>query len=45
VALVGSEWSASRPGHLLPGKETLVPIEEEAGWTPEQVHDEVIELA
>jgi hypothetical protein len=31
-ALVGGEWSASRPGRLNPGKEPLVPIGEEAGW-------------
>jgi hypothetical protein len=25
-ALAGSEWAASRPGHLTPGKETPLPI-------------------
>jgi hypothetical protein len=28
--LVGGEWSASRPGHFTPGKESLVPIV--GGW-------------
>jgi hypothetical protein len=29
-------WSASRPGHLYPGKDP-VPIVQEAGWAPEPV--------
>jgi hypothetical protein len=36
-ALDGGERSASRPGRTLPpGKVPLVPIEQEAGWAPEQ---------
>jgi hypothetical protein len=31
LALVGDEWSASRPSRFTPGKEPLVPIELE-GW-------------
>jgi hypothetical protein len=34
-ALAGSEWSASRPGRLTPGKKPPVPITQEIGWTPE----------
>jgi hypothetical protein len=34
-ALEGGEWSASRPGRILPaGKETPVPTLQEAGWVP-----------
>jgi hypothetical protein len=37
-ALDGSEWSASRPGRALaPGKGSLVPIVQEAGWAPDPV--------
>jgi hypothetical protein len=37
-ALDGDEWSASRPGRVLPpGKGRQVPIELQAGWTSEQV--------
>jgi hypothetical protein len=37
-ALGGGEWSASRPGRVLPpGKEPPVPIVQEAGWAPEPV--------
>jgi hypothetical protein len=36
-ALNGSEWSASRPATLHPGKEPLVPIGQETGWAPEPV--------
>jgi hypothetical protein len=35
-ALEGCVWSASRPGHLYPGKDP-VPIIQEAGWAPEPV--------
>jgi hypothetical protein len=36
--LEGGEWSASRPGHILPaGKEHPVTIVQEAGWAPEPV--------
>jgi hypothetical protein len=34
-ALGGSEWSASRPAALVPGKENLVTIGYEAGWATE----------
>jgi hypothetical protein len=33
-ALLGGEWSASRPGRFIPGKELPVPIVQEVGWTP-----------
>jgi hypothetical protein len=36
-ALVGGEWSASRPGRFIPEKEPRAPIGKEAGWTPELV--------
>jgi hypothetical protein len=37
-ALDGGEWSASRPGRALPpGKDTPVPIVQEAGWASELV--------
>jgi hypothetical protein len=36
-ALVGGEWSASRPCRFPPGKEPPVPILLEVGWTPEPV--------
>jgi hypothetical protein len=43
-ALYGGEWSASRPGHALPpGKETPVPIGQEAGWTPEPIWTQRLE--
>jgi hypothetical protein len=32
-ALVGGEWSASRPGRCTPGKELPVPIVEEVGYS------------
>jgi hypothetical protein len=36
-ALVGGEWSASRPGRFTPGKEAPVTTGQEDGWTPEPV--------
>jgi hypothetical protein len=40
----GSEWSASRPGHVLaPGKGPPVPIIQEAGWAPEPVWTQRLE--
>jgi hypothetical protein len=37
-ALDGGEWSASRPGYALPPeKGPPVPIVQEAGWAPEPV--------
>jgi hypothetical protein len=36
-ALVGVEWSASRPGALPPGKELPNTVGQEAGWVPDQV--------
>jgi hypothetical protein len=37
-ALDGGDWSASRPGHVLPpGKGPPVPTGQEAGWAPEPV--------
>jgi hypothetical protein len=43
-ALEGDEWSASRPGRALPpGKESPVPIVQEAGWTPEPVWTQRLE--
>jgi hypothetical protein len=36
-ALDGSDWTASHPGCLLPGKEPLAHTTEEPGWAPEQV--------
>jgi hypothetical protein len=37
-ALVGGEWSASRPGRALPpGKVPQVLIGQEGGWAPETV--------
>jgi hypothetical protein len=36
-ALVGDEWSDSRPGRLIHGDSPLVPIGYEAGWAPEPV--------
>jgi hypothetical protein len=36
--LDGGEWSASRPGHILPpGTGIPVPLVQEAGWASEQV--------
>lgn len=35
--LVGGKGSTSHPGSLSPGKEPGVPIEQEAGWSPEIV--------
>jgi hypothetical protein len=44
LALDGGEWSASRPGRALPpGKGLLVPILQEAGWSPEPVWTQRIE--
>jgi hypothetical protein len=38
------EWSASRPGRVLPpGKGPQVPIVQEAGWVPEPVWTQRIE--
>jgi hypothetical protein len=34
-ALLGGEWSASRPGRFTAGKEPPVPTGEEVGWTSE----------
>jgi hypothetical protein len=43
-ALDGGEWSASRPGRVLPpGKGPPVPIVQEAGWAPELVWTQRIE--
>jgi hypothetical protein len=43
-ALDGGEWLASRPGRALPTeKGPLVPIVQEAGWTPELVWTQRIE--
>jgi hypothetical protein len=43
-ALDGGEWSASRPGRVLPpGKGPPVPIVQEAGWAPETVWTQRIE--
>jgi hypothetical protein len=36
-ALVAGEWSASRPGRIIPGKDPPIPIGQEAGWAPESV--------
>jgi hypothetical protein len=36
-ALVGGEWSASRPGTFTPGKEPPGPIGKEVGWIAEPV--------
>jgi hypothetical protein len=36
-ALVGGEWSASRPDSFTPGENPPVPIGYEAGWAPEPV--------
>jgi len=36
-ALDGGEMLAYRPGRFTLGKETLVPIVQVAGWTPEAV--------
>jgi hypothetical protein len=43
-ALDGGEWSPTRPGHALPpGKGTLVPIVQEAGWVPEPVWTQALQ--
>jgi hypothetical protein len=43
-ALDRSEWSASRPGHVLPpGKGVPVPIVQEAGWASEPVWTQRLE--
>jgi len=34
TALEGGEWSASRPGRSLTPRKDLVPVSQEAGWTP-----------
>jgi hypothetical protein len=40
----GNEWSASRPGRVLPqGKGPPVPIVQEAGWAPEPVWTQRLE--
>jgi hypothetical protein len=36
-ALVGDEWSVSRPARFTPEEDLLVPIVQEVGWTPEPV--------
>jgi hypothetical protein len=36
-ALVGGEWSASRPGRFTPWERAPVPIGQEARWAPEPV--------
>jgi hypothetical protein len=36
-ALVGCEWSASRPGRFTHEERAPVPIEYEAGWAPEPI--------
>jgi len=36
-ALDGCEWTASRPGRFIPGKEPPVSIGYEVGWGPELV--------
>jgi hypothetical protein len=36
-ALVGGDWSASRPGRFTPGEGASVPIGKEAGWALELV--------
>jgi hypothetical protein len=44
-ALDGVEWSASRPGLTLPpGKGPPVPIVQEAGWAPEPVWTQRLEV-
>jgi hypothetical protein len=44
-ALDGGEWSASRPGRaLLPGRGPPVPILQEAGWAPEPVWTQRLEV-
>jgi hypothetical protein len=41
--LDGGEWSASRPGSVLPpGKGTPVPIVQEAGWVSEPVWTQML---
>jgi hypothetical protein len=40
----GGEWSASRPGRVLPpGKEPPVPIVQEAGWAPRPIWTQGLE--
>jgi hypothetical protein len=36
-ALVGGEWSTSRPGRFTPGNDPTVPIGYEVGWSSEPV--------
>jgi hypothetical protein len=38
-ALVGGEWSASRPGSFIPGKDPPVHIGQEVGWTRASLGD------
>jgi hypothetical protein len=33
----GDKWSFSRPAHFILGERTVVPIEQEDRWAPEQV--------
>jgi hypothetical protein len=43
-ALDGGEWSASRPGRVLPpGKGPTVPVVQEGGWAPEPVWTQRLE--
>jgi hypothetical protein len=43
-ALDGGEWSASRPGRVLPpGREPPVPTVQEAAWAPEPVWTQGLE--
>jgi len=37
AALEGGEWSAARPGHILPLGKTWLLILQEDGWAPEPV--------
>jgi len=34
AALEGGEWSAARPGHILPPQKDPLPIVQVAGWAP-----------
>jgi hypothetical protein len=44
-ALDGGEWSASRPGRAFPpGKRSPVPTAQEAGWAPEPVCRQRLEV-
>jgi hypothetical protein len=40
-ALVGGEWSASRPGIFNPGKEPPISIVQEVRWTPKAGLDDM----